>query len=191
MREMDLSSEEIFEFARMHAGILMPGARQLNPYLLGIKIFEHIEANFGGIDQEAGRAKIFEVRETENDISFIRNYLSEAVVNELDLYTYQKVGNQWVIVEKNWTVVRDNLVTKMVNCNIPVIVVESGDYGRQGELYLKHLFEGVDLDIRHLEKTLKHICHIWGKSVHMETVINNKNVLFSTNGKQNTNKGLA
>jgi stage V sporulation protein R len=72
-----------------------------------------------------------------------------------------------------------------------VFVVESGDYGRQGELYLKHLYEGVELDVNYLEKTLQHAYHIWGRKVHLETVVNGKPILYSTAGQKNTNKRLA
>ena len=44
----------------------------------------------------ARRAKIFEVRELENDVSFLRNYLTEDLVEELDLYLYRREGDKWV-----------------------------------------------------------------------------------------------
>ena len=33
-----------------------------------------------------GLEKLFEVRELDNDVSFLRNYLTEELVEELDLY---------------------------------------------------------------------------------------------------------
>jgi stage V sporulation protein R len=45
---------------------------------------------------------MFEIREMESDISFLRNYLTKDLVDELDLYLYQKVGNEWKIVDKDW-----------------------------------------------------------------------------------------
>ena len=39
-----------------------------------------------------------EVRELENDISFLRNYLTEELCEELDLFVYQLVD------EEEWTV---------------------------------------------------------------------------------------
>ena len=73
---------------------------------------------------------------------FIRNYLTKDLVEELDLFLYELQGDQWVIVEKNWEKIRDNLVSSMTNFGSPVIMVEDGDYRRNSELYLKHYFEG-------------------------------------------------
>ncbi|MDF9841760.1 spore cortex formation protein SpoVR/YcgB (stage V sporulation) [Paenibacillus sp. PastF-1] len=74
----------------------------LNPYYLGLKIFEDIEKHWNNPAPEEkerhgqvpgrGRKKIFEVRENDADISFIRNYLTKDLVNELDLYVFEKKG---------------------------------------------------------------------------------------------------
>jgi len=131
-----------------------------------------------------GRKKIFEVRETENDISFLRNYLSKDLIEEMDLYLYKKQGTDWKVVEKDWEVVRDVIVSSLTNCGFPYIVVEDGDYGKQGDLYLKHIYEGVEMDVFYLEKTLPCVYQIWGRKVHIETIIDSKNVVFSFNGEK-------
>ncbi len=191
MRELDLDGDETIEFAKMHSGVLQPGRMQLNPYLLGMKIFESIEAKWSQDSPEAGLAKIFEVRELESDISFLRNYLTKELVEELDLYVYKKVGDKWVIVEKDWEVIRDNLVGRLVNHGMPYIVVEDGDYKGNGELYLKHCFEGIELDLKYLEKTLAHVHTLWGRDVHLETVLEERPILFTSNGKDTQRKKLA
>src|SRR5579883_477822 len=43
IRELDLSTEDHLEFSRMHAGVLAPSRRQINPYYVGMKILEDIE----------------------------------------------------------------------------------------------------------------------------------------------------
>ena len=42
-----------------------------------------------GVEPNSGREKIFEVREIESDISFIRNYLTKDLVMREDLYLFQ------------------------------------------------------------------------------------------------------
>lgn len=189
MREMDLTESEALEFAKMHAGVVLPSRSSINPYYVGLKIFEDIEKRW---DKEfgpgAGREKIFEVRELENDISFIRNYLTKELVEELDLYLYRRIGHDWKIVEKNWEKIRDHLVDSMTNAGFPTIVVEDGDFGKRGELYLRHLYEQRELDILYLEKTLVHIYKLWNRPVHLETQIDNKPVLFSFNGEKGSKK---
>lgn len=189
MREMDLSEAEAIEFAKMHAGVIIPSPSSINPYLLGLKMFEDIEKRW---DKEygegAGREKIFEIREIDNDVSFLRNYLTKELVEELDLYLYRKIGHDWKIVEKNWEKLRDHLVDSMTNSGFPVIVVEDGDYGKRGELYLRHIFEEQELNIKYLEKTLVHVFTLWNRPVHLETKIDNKVALFTFDGEKASRK---
>jgi stage V sporulation protein R len=198
MRELDLTEEETIEFAHLHASVTQPGKMQINPYYVGSKIFEDIEKRWDKPSQEErerygrqggeGRAKIFEVRSCENDISFLRNYLTRELVEELDLFLYQKVGSEWVVVEKDWEKVRDGLVSRLTNCGFPYIVVEDGDYQRRGELYLKHCYEDLELDVPYLEKTLPYVYLLWGRPVHLETVIDGKKAVFSYDGKKNSRR---
>ncbi|KAB2951074.1 SpoVR family protein [Heliorestis acidaminivorans] len=183
MREMEMTENDAWEFAKMHAQVVQPSRMSINPYYLGLKMFEDIEKRYG-------RDKIFEVRETETDQSFLRNYLTKELVEDLDLYIYKKVGNQWQVVEKDWEKVRDQMVEKMTNCGFPTIFVEDGDYNRSGELFLRHAYESVELDILYLEKTLPHVYTFWQKAVHLETVIDSKKVLFTYNGEKVIRKYL-
>lgn len=198
MREMELDEEETLEFAKMHAGVVQSSKMRLNPYLLGLKIFEDIEKRWDSpTDEEkkrfhrkdgGGRQKIFEVRETENDVSFLRNYLTREIIEEMDLYLFKKVGYDWKITDKEWETVRDNIVAGMTNCGFPVLLVEDGDFNKRGELYLMHQYEGEEMDVFYLERTLPHVYRLWGRPVHLETVLDNKKVLFSYNGEKGTKK---
>ncbi|RAL27115.1 stage V sporulation protein R [Thermoflavimicrobium daqui] len=198
MREMDLTEEETIEFAKLNASVTQPAPTSINPYYLGLKIFEDIERRFDhptvqeqkrwGRMPNQGRKKIFEVRELDSDISFLRNYLTKDLVEELDLYVFQRKGNDWSITDKNWKKVRDELVTSRINGGYPVILVQNGDYLQNGELYLVHQYEGVELDIKYLEKTLPHVYALWGRNVHLQTMMDSRKVLFSYNGKKCTRR---
>ncbi|MDI3328647.1 MAG: SpoVR family protein [Alicyclobacillaceae bacterium] len=200
MREMDLEPDEVIEFSRMHAGVVLPSKTSLNPYYVGLAIWEDIEKRWNDPPEEArrrfglrpgqGRAKMFEVRETETDSSFLRNYLTKELVEELNLYLYQKVGQEWKIVETDWERVRDALCAERVNGGFPVILVQDGDYLRNGELYLKHEYEGVELDVKYVEKTLPYVHQLWGRPVHLETVLDGRPILFSYDGKKGSRKFL-
>src|ERR1051326_843165 len=104
MRALDLTDNEHIEFANLHSGVVSPQKGQLNPYYLGYKIYEDIERRwnepsteerekFGRVGGE-GREKIFEVRELENDISFLRNYLTEELCEELDLFVFELIEEE-------------------------------------------------------------------------------------------------
>jgi stage V sporulation protein R len=200
MRELDLDEAEAVEYARLNANVLQPSTTSINPYLLGLKIFEDIERRWDhpteqemrelGRKPGEGRKKIFEVRELDSDISFIRNYLTKELVEELDLYIFQKQGNEWSITDKSWELVREQLVMSRINGGHPVIVVQNGDYLQNGELYLVHRYEGTELDVKYLENTLPHVFALWGRTVHLETVIEGRKVLFTQNGQKCTRRFL-
>jgi stage V sporulation protein R len=200
MRELDLTSEETIEFAKLNSSVVQPSRHSLNPYYLGLKIFEDIEKRWDEPDEEErerfrrqpgqGRAKIFEVREFDSDTSFIRNYLTKKLVEDLDLYVFEKQGPEWKVTDKTWESIRDQLIYSRVNGGFPYLVVEDGDYLRLGELYLKHCYEGIELDLKYVEKTLPHVHRLWGKSIHLETIIEEKPVVFSYDGKKHHRRFL-
>jgi stage V sporulation protein R len=199
IREMDLTSGESIEFAKLNAGVVQPSRTQINPYYLGLKIFEDIEDRFDnptdemkkrGMKPNSGREKMFEVREIESDISFLRNYLTKDLVTREDMYLFQKQGKDYKIVDKEWTHVRDQLVGMRVNGGFPYITVNDGDYMKSGELYLKHWFEDVELDIKYLEKVLPYLHQLWGRPVHIETHVENRDMLFTYDGRSVQRKYL-
>lgn len=177
LREMDLTSDETVEYAKLNASVVQPSRHSLNPYYLGLKIFEDIERRWD-------REKMFDVREYDSDISFLRNYLTKELVSDLDLYVFEKKGAEWKITDKAWENIRDQLVISRVNGGSPYLVVTDGDHLRSGELMIKHLYEGIELDLKYMERTLPHVYLLWGKPVHLHTMIENKPILFSYDGKK-------
>ena len=173
MHELDLTDAESLEFALMHSQVVQPSRMGLNPYYLGVKIWESLA-------KAKSDDELFEIREIENDLSFIRNHLTRELVEELNLFNYRKVGAHWQVTETEWVKVRDNLVQQLINGGHPRIVVLEGDYEGKGGLYLKHRHEGIDLDIVYLEKTLTLVQFLWGKAVVLETVVDTKKVTYES-----------
>jgi stage V sporulation protein R len=200
IRELDLTEDEVIEFSKMNAGVIQTSPMRINPYFLGLKIFEDIEKRWDSpTDEEKkkygrpggeGRRKIFEVREMECDVSFLRNYLTRELMEDLDLYLYKKVGYDWKVTDKDWETVRDGMVASMTNSGFPYLLVEDGDFNKRGELYIRHQFEGLELDVFYAEKTLPRVYMLWGRPVHLETVLDSKKVLFSYNGEKSSKKFL-
>ena len=195
MHRLELSEEEYVQFAQMNSGVLAPSPHQVNPYHVGVKIWESIKKRWDEPTEDEkreylrkggeGLAKMFEVREVDSDVSFLRNYLTRDLVDELDLYIYKREGDQWVVVEKDWQKIRDMLVASMTNFGVPYIVVEDGDYHRNRELYLVHRYEGQELDIKYAEKTMQALYGLWGRPVHVETVVDDRKLLLSYDGQRN------
>ncbi|ENH96286.1 stage V sporulation protein R [Gracilibacillus halophilus YIM-C55.5] len=197
LRELNLTSEEAVEFASLNAGVVQPSTTSINPYYLGVKMYEDIEKRYNhpteemkqfGVEEGSGREKIFEVREMESDISFIRNYFTKDFVKQEDLYLFQKQGSQYKVVDKDWEEVREQLITSRLNGGFPYLTVQDGDYLKNGELYITHHYEDVELDVKYVEKTMPYIYQLWGRAVHIETTMEEKTCLFSCDGEKVTRK---
>jgi stage V sporulation protein R len=194
LRELDLTHDEYMEFAALHANVLAPSRRNINPYHVGLKIWEDIERRWdaglgdgqteGQAPEGEGQRQLFRVRAIEDDVSFLRNYLTKDLVDELDLYLYRYENGKWVIVEKDWEKIRATLVGGMTNFGQPYIVVEDGDYNRNHELYLRHCHDGNDLDMDYGERTLRYVYQLWGRTVHLETVLDGKSVVLTFDGER-------
>ncbi len=95
-----MTVDETIEYTKLNSGVVQPSRNSLNPYHLGLKIFEDIEKRWDNPTVEErnhygrvpgrGREKIFEVREFDQDISFIMNYLTKQLIE--DLYVFEKQG---------------------------------------------------------------------------------------------------
>jgi stage V sporulation protein R len=199
LRELDLTDAEYTEFAQLHSSVLAPQRMRINPYHLGYHILEDIERRWDhpteeqlklGMQPGQGRARVFEVRELESDVSLLRNYLTQELVDELDLYIYHKEGDDWVIAEKNWERVRDSIVASMTNFGHPYLTADDADFNHNSELLLRHHYEGLEMDLPYAEKTLEYVQLIWGRPVHLETVSEGKRVRLSYNGEKHARQSL-
>jgi stage V sporulation protein R len=197
MRELDLPDHEHLEFAELHSGVVSPHRGQLNPYYLGYKILEDIERRWDNPTKEEieklgrepgqGWAKLMEVREIDNDVSFLRNYLTEELCEELDLFVYELIDEEdWTITEKRWERVRDQLVANMTNFGFPYIEVADGDYDGNRELYLYHRHEGADLDMKYARKVLEYVYKLWGRPVHLETKVEDDELVMHYDGDEHS-----
>lgn len=182
LRELELPDDEYAEFARLHSSVAAPSRRSLNPYYVGMKLLEHVERE--------EKVPLFEIRKLESDVSFMRNFLTKEAVEDLDLYLYEFEEGEWKVVEKDWEKVREGIVKSLTTYGIPYIVVEDGDHRRSRELYLKHCFEGDELDLKYAEKTLAQVHAIWDRTVHLETVVEDKPTLLTYDGDRHSRTTL-
>jgi stage V sporulation protein R len=192
LEALDLPQSLKIEFLIRHTQVLSPIPGGLNPYHVGMKVWEDIEKRWSQPDpeeeQEYGpkkknaREKLFEVREVERDSSFLRRYLTEGLIRELNLFEYKSRGNEKVISrvadEDSWQAIKDTLIQNVGTGTIPVIKVEDADYGNNRCLFLKHSHDGRDLQLEYAEKTLQYLRQLWAREVALETIINDKKSLL-------------
>lgn len=194
MRELDLTSEETIEYAKLHSAVIEPSPHNVNSYALGLKLFENIRQRWDQPTKEEqtrygrqggqGYNKIFEVRALESDQSFLRNYLTKEIIEQLNLYIFEKQSSEWKITDKSWRNIRTQLIYSHVNGGFPYLVIEDGDYRQLGELYVTHQYEEIELDVTYIERTLPYVFALWGKPVHLQTNIDSKHILFTYDGQK-------
>lgn len=192
LEALDLPQGLKIEFLIRHTQVLSPTPGGLNPYYIGMKVWEDIERRWGHSEREEEKKpeakkktaveKLFEVREVERDSSFLRRYLTEELVRELNLFEYQSRGNEKVVSrvadEDNWQSIKDTLIQNVGTGTIPVIKVEDADYNNNRGLFIRHSHDGRDLQLEYAEKTLQYLRQLWGRDVILETTVNDKKSLL-------------
>src|SRR6185369_12282512 len=151
---LDLPPHLGFEFIVNHNQVVRPHEGSINPYHLGLRIWEDIHRRHG----DQGDGAIFAAREVDRDTSFLRRHLTEELIRDLDLFQYQRKGNEYVITqvadEEGWKDIRNTLIGSVGMNGVPVIRVIDGDSGGKRTLVLEHVHDGRDLHPEYAERTL-------------------------------------
>ena len=198
LNKLDLPKDLYMEFLVRHNQVLRPAPGGLNPYHLGFVVWHDIEKRWNegrtgrefsndipGVDVSAldendtpGRKKIFEVRSSDRDTSFLRRFLTKELIQDLEIFQHEKRGKDRVITkvadEESWKEIKETLIQSVGTNSIPVIKVEDSDFGHNRILHLKHYHDGRDLQLEYAEHTLKHVQALWERDVVLETSLNGK-----------------
>jgi stage V sporulation protein R len=190
---LELPQKLQLEFIVRHTQVLRPTPGSINPYHVGMKVWEDIEKRWDhptaeeieeyGPRKKTSKEKLFEVREVERDTSFLRRYLTEELIRELNLFEYKARGNEHVVTrvadEDNWRQIKETLIQNVGTGTLPVIKVIDSDYTHNRTLLLKHAHDGRDLQLEYAEKTLKYVHQLWGRDVALETLLDNRSTLLT------------
>ena len=201
-----LKASEIIDYADHHAGVMAMSKQNINPYKIGIELYRDIEYrwNTGRFGKEynecedmavkhawnknlgLGRQKIFEVRKTHNDVSFIDEFFTPEFCERQQLFTYKfnpRTGRN-EIETRDFMDIKNKLLTQLSNFGSPVIEVESGNYQNRGELLLRHVHQGVDLDFGYASDTLRNLFALWKRPVNITSRQEEQNITLSFDGKE-------
>ena len=193
LEALELPQDLHLEFIIRHTQVLRPTPGSLNPYHVGMKVWEDIEKRWDhptaeeieefGPRKKSANEKLFEVREVERDTSFLRRYLTEELIRELNLFEHKPRGNEQVVTrvadQDNWRQIKETLIQNVGTGSIPVIKVIDTDYLNNRTLLLGHSHDGRDLQLEYAEKTLKYVHQLWGRDVAVETLLDNRSTLLS------------
>lgn len=200
-----LEPEEVVDYADINAGVLGGGAA-MNPYKLGLELWRDIEdrwnkGRFGKEWEECddyqkkrdwdlklglGMEKIFEVRRVHNDLTFLDNFLTPEFVerHKMFLYKYNPQRGAYEIASRDYRTIKTTLLFKLTNMGFPIVDVVDGNFRNRGELLLKHQHEGFDLELDEAKDALKSLYRLWGRPVHLWTVVEGQHKLITFDGSE-------
>lgn len=197
-----LNHAEHMDYMALHSSVVQPGSSKLNlnPYYLGFEILNEIRRDARYNDKDEWEA-VRNVINNEDDISFLRNHLTQELSNKLGMFTYKTIydKNKDEYLEIESTDVKDIIeaqISQLYNYHAPLIYIEKADHNG---LELVHESTNIGtLDPKHMEKVGEYLYEIWGgECVNIQTVDNDGEELNYTydgevgadkNGKRFTKK---
>lgn len=199
-----LTDAEIVDFADHNAGTMAMQPGQLNPYKLGVELWRHIElrwdkGRFGKdwMDVEdprvrdawdkgtgQGRDKIFQVRKTHNDVTFIDEFLTEDFCAAQGFFTtkYDPKSERWIMDSNEFRDVKRQILEMLATRGTPRIFAVDANGFNRGELLLDHPHEGLDIQLDWAAQVLGNLTHLWKRPVHLQTVIDDEPVTLTHDG---------
>ena len=75
-------------------------------------------------------------------------------------------------------------MAQLTNFGSPVIEIETSNYGNRGEILLKHVHQGVDLDMGLGADTMKNIFALWKRPVNLSTFYDGNETVYVFDGKE-------
>ncbi|MCM2358729.1 MAG: SpoVR family protein [Geobacteraceae bacterium] len=191
MEDQRISGHEV-DFARVHAGVTSLPRVGLNPYALGMRLFQQLEEGaergrytfeFQRLRDAAarerydaatgkGREFIFQVREHLSDFLFINSYVDQEFINRHRLFVAGKRLNQQRMVWEYYVKSRsaDDYRRMLLDLlyHPPAISIDR-QKSADGALYLYHRFEDKPLVQEFIGNTMLGIEFLWGGKVLLET----------------------
>lgn len=171
LREADFLPSDLYVSAiKAHSDVVRPYAADhqlslsVNPYHLGFSIWEDI------IDKH-GVERARQICRDEDDFGFIRNYLTPALAEKLDLFVYEADHEGGIrIADKDIHSIREAILAPKFNYGAPRVAVSAMHIDGSLELVHDVRNDGRGLDIPRAERVLDYISRVWRRPVSLQTV---------------------
>ena len=141
-------------------------------YMFDVDRYETVAEALADVDRTAGWSRMYEVRESHNDVTFLDEFLTDEFVRERNYFTYEysQAGDEFRVASTDAAAVKRKLLLQFTNFGKPTIVVLDGNFKNRGELLLGHQYNGVALDEQQATATLKRVFELWGRPVSLATI---------------------
>jgi stage V sporulation protein R len=162
---------------RQHRGFLARVSQseleRIGRYLFDDARYGSVEEALSDVEYTAGWDRLFDVRESHNDVTFLDEFLTQEFITENNYFTYEhsQATGQFHVASDAAEDVKKKLLLQFTNFGKPTIAVYDGNYNNANELLLGHRYNGVMLDLGQATETLKRIFELWGRPVNLLTIV--------------------
>jgi stage V sporulation protein R len=146
---------------------------QISRYLFDDSRYETIDEALADVEYAAGWNRLFEIRESHNDVTFLDEFLTQEFVDDNDYFTYEytQATGDYRATSTDYEDVKKKLLLQFTNFGKPTITVHDGNYNNRNELLLAHHYNGVMLDVEQARQTLERVFDLWGRPVNLKTIV--------------------
>jgi stage V sporulation protein R len=146
---------------------------RIDRYVLDRDRYATVEEALEDVDREAGWARMREVRESYNDVTFLDEFLTGEFVSANGYFTYEfsEAQEDFRVASTEAEAVKRKLLLQFTNFGKPTVVVYDGNFRNRGELLLAHEYNGVVLDREQAMQVLERIYRLWGRPVNLATIV--------------------
>jgi len=146
---------------------------RIGRYLFDDARYSSVAEALEDVDFDAGWDRLFDVRESHNDVTFLDEFLTQEFITENNYFTYEhsQATGQFHVASDAAEDVKKKLLLQFTNFGKPTIAVYDGNYNNANELLLGHQYNGVMLDLGQAKETLKRIFELWGRPVNLLTIV--------------------
>ncbi|SDC27582.1 SpoVR family protein [Natrinema hispanicum] len=146
---------------------------RIGRYLFDDARYSSVDEALADVDFTAGWDRLFDVRESHNDVTFLDEFLTQEFITENNYFTYEhsQATGQFHVTSDAAEDVKKKLLLQFTNFGKPTIAVYDGNYNNANELLLGHQYNGVMLNLGQAKETLKRIFELWGRPVNLLTIV--------------------
>lgn len=193
MQDDRMKGHEV-DFARVNSGVVALPKVGLNPYAIGMRLYEYIRElgdkgrysrEFMSLLDEEGRKSfnkktsngkdlIFKIRKNLSDFQLLNTYITDDFMKKYDLCVVGARINkdrgtiEYYIKSRKLKDYKDQILDYLPHP--PCIEINPhGCVKAKGSLYLNHVFEGKQLVTPYIHNVMLGINHLWGGNVLLET----------------------
>ncbi|TKR28255.1 SpoVR family protein [Natronomonas salsuginis] len=141
-------------------------------YLFDTERYGSVEEAVTAVDRTAGWERMFEIRESHNDVTFLDAFLTDEFVEENDYFTYEysRMTEDFRVTSTAAADVKKKLMLQFTNFGKPTVAIHDANFRNRNELLLAHHYNGVHLDVREAKQTLERVFELWGRPVALKTI---------------------